>query len=200
MLLLGSWTQFQHTSWAWGVSRRSQDTGPSLGSSRYLRIQPQSDAVYPQASLDPQAEDGCCSTAFLPQLRRRGRLRLVPQVGGASGHLQPRMPLARPGCLLCLWPTVSKSEGPAESSSGFNNLLEWLTELREAFYLQRWVTKEREKKVKAKLLSRVRLFVTRGSSIRGIFQAGVLEWVAISFSILPATLGCQRLPARYKTL
>lgn len=60
------------------------------------------DAVYPQASLDPQAEDGCCSTAVLPQLRRRGRLHLLPQVGGASGHLQPRMPLARPGCLLCL--------------------------------------------------------------------------------------------------
>lgn len=52
------------------------------------------DAVYPQASLDPQAEDGCCSTAVLPQLRRRGRLRLLPQVGGASGHT------SSPGCHL----------------------------------------------------------------------------------------------------
>ena len=80
--------------------------------------------------------------------------------GGAGNHLQPRMPLVRPGCFLYLWPTVCKSEGPTDSSSGFNNLIKWLTELREAFYLQHWVTKEGEKKVKAKSLSRVRLFVT----------------------------------------
>ena len=46
------------------------------------------------------------------------------------------------------------------------------------------------KRKKVKSLSRVRLFVTPwtgvtggpGSSIHGIFQASVLEWVAISFS------------------
>ena len=43
-------------------------------------------------------------------------------------------------------------------------------------------------KVKVKLLSRIRLFVTPtdcslpGSSVHGIFQARILEWVAISFS------------------
>ena len=43
-------------------------------------------------------------------------------------------------------------------------------------------------KVKVKLLSRVRLFCDPmdcslpGSSVRGIFQERVLEWVAISFS------------------
>ena len=44
-------------------------------------------------------------------------------------------------------------------------------------------------KVKVKLLSRVQLFVTPwtdyslpGSSIHGIFQARILDWVAISFS------------------
>ena len=42
--------------------------------------------------------------------------------------------------------------------------------------------------VKVKSLSRVRLFVTPmdcslpGSSVHGIFQAIVLEWIAISFS------------------
>ena len=43
------------------------------------------------------------------------------------------------------------------------------------------------KRNEVKLLSRVRLFVTLwtvvpGSSVHGIFQAGVLEWVAIYFS------------------
>ena len=39
-------------------------------------------------------------------------------------------------------------------------------------------------KVKVSLFSRVRLFVRSlsGSSVHGIFQARVLEWVAISFS------------------
>ena len=49
---------------------------------------------------------------------------------------------------------------------------------------------ERERKEKkVKLLSRVRLFATPwtvaylpGSSVHGIFQARILEWVAISFS------------------
>ena len=47
----------------------------------------------------------------------------------------------------------------------------------------------KNKKVKVKLLSRVRLFATRGlycsppnSSVHGILQARILEWVAISFS------------------
>ena len=45
-------------------------------------------------------------------------------------------------------------------------------------------------KVKVKSLSRVRLLATpmdcslQGSSVRGIFQARVLEWVAIAFSAL----------------
>ena len=48
-----------------------------------------------------------------------------------------------------------------------------------------WITKSESE---VKLLSRVWLFVTPmdcslpGSSIHGIFQAVVLEWVAISFS------------------
>ena len=37
-------------------------------------------------------------------------------------------------------------------------------------------------KVKVKSLSRVWLFATPGFSVHGIFQARVLEWVAISFS------------------
>ena len=37
-------------------------------------------------------------------------------------------------------------------------------------------------KVKVKSLSRVRLFSLPGSSVHGIFQAIVLEWIAISFS------------------
>ena len=47
---------------------------------------------------------------------------------------------------------------------------------------------EKEKKVKVKFLSRVQLFATPmdwslpGSSVHGIFQARVLERVAISFS------------------
>ena len=53
--------------------------------------------------------------------------------------------------------------------------------LRSSSYKEKW-------KVKVKLVSRVWLFVTPidcslpGSSVRGIFQARVLEWVAISFS------------------
>ena len=45
-----------------------------------------------------------------------------------------------------------------------------------------------KKERKVKLLSRVQLFATPwtvalpGSSVRGIFQARILEWVAISFS------------------
>ena len=48
---------------------------------------------------------------------------------------------------------------------------------------------DKKKKVKVKLLSRVRLFATLwmvgsppGSSVHGILQARILEWVAISFS------------------
>ena len=49
-------------------------------------------------------------------------------------------------------------------------------------------------KVKVKLLSRIRLFVTPhcslpGSSIHGIFQARVLEWVAIADSNLAQASG-----------
>ena len=57
---------------AWGVSGRfSHYTRPFLGSSRYLRIQLQSDTVYLQVFLDPQAEEGSYTTAFLPQFRHR---------------------------------------------------------------------------------------------------------------------------------
>ena len=41
---------------------------------------------------------------------------------------------------------------------------------------------ESERKVKVKLLSLVQLCNPMGSSIHGIFQARVLEWVATSFS------------------
>ena len=39
-----------------------------------------------------------------------------------------------------------------------------------------------ERKVKVKSFSRVQLFVTPWIVAHGIFQARVLEWVAISFS------------------
>ena len=133
-----------------------------------------------------------CRCSWTPRLRmaptRRpsspssaigGRISLLVQIGGASSHVQPRRPLAHPDCLLCLWPTVYKSEGPTDSSSGFNNLLEWLTELRETFYLQHWGTKKREKKVKAKLLSRVWLFVTQDSSIMEFSRQGY--WSGLPF-------------------
>ena len=51
-----------------------------------------------------------------------------------------------------------------------------------------WMIFEKRKKVKGKSLSHVRLFATPmdcslpGSSIHGIFQARVLEWIAVSFS------------------
>ena len=96
----------------------------------------------PRQRMAPTRRPSCPSSAS------SGRISLLVQVGGASSHLQPRRPLARPDCLLCLWPTVYKSEGATDSSSGFNNLLEWLTELRETFYLQHWVTKKGKRKWK----------------------------------------------------
>ena len=41
------------------------------------------------------------------------------------------MPVASPGCHLCFWMTNYKWEGPMNPSSGWINLLEWLTDLIE---------------------------------------------------------------------
>ena len=68
----------------------------------------------------------------------------------------------------------------------FNIVLEILA---TAFREEREIKAIQIGKVKVKLLSRVRLFVTAwtdyglpGSSVHGIFQGRILEWVAISFS------------------
>ena len=182
MLLLGSSTQFEHTNWGLGsVGRLLTQHQAVLGQQQHiwefsfnqtlfsqscswtckLRMVPTRWPSSPWFSRWWQAQP---VTAGSVHPWRLGLLLEAQSVtgstGGAGNHLQPRMPLVRPGCFLYLWPTVCKSEGPTDSSSGFNNLIKWLTELREAFYLQHWVTKEGEKKVKAKSLSRVRLFVT----------------------------------------
>ena len=46
-----------------------------------------------------------------------------------------QMPVSSPGCYLCFWPTGSKFQVPTTPSLGSINLLEWVTELRETFYL-----------------------------------------------------------------
>ena len=45
------------------------------------------------------------------------------------------MPITSPGCHLYFWLPGSKSEVSKTPSLGLINLLEWLTELRETFYL-----------------------------------------------------------------
>ena len=69
---------------------------------------------------------------------------LSPQVKGLS----PRLPstslqklTAKLGCYLYFWPTGYKSEVPKTLILGVINLLEWLTEPRETFYLlDHWFT------------------------------------------------------------
>lgn len=45
------------------------------------------------------------------------------------------MPIASSGCYLYFWPTRYNSECPTNISLGLINLLEWLTEVRETYYL-----------------------------------------------------------------
>ena len=53
-------------------------------------------------------------------------------------------PAANPAYHLCLWPTSHGLEVPTAPSSGWINLLEWFTKLRETFYsLDYWfITKK----------------------------------------------------------
>ena len=45
------------------------------------------------------------------------------------------MPITRSDCCLCFWPTGYRFEVPMTPSLSSVNLLVWLTELRETFYL-----------------------------------------------------------------
>ena len=45
------------------------------------------------------------------------------------------MPISSPGCCWCFWPICYRSEVLKTSSLGLINLLQWLMELRETFYL-----------------------------------------------------------------
>ena len=67
----------------------------------------------------------------------------------------------------------------------YTHTVSWLTR-QKCIKIWTWNSSRRKWKVKVKSLSRVQFFVTLcslpGSSLHGIFQARILEWVAISFS------------------
>ena len=72
--------------------------GSSWTTAAYLRIQLQSDTVFPELFLDPQAEDGSYTMAFLPLVQ--------PLVAGSARHcrLSPSLEAQSiPGGLVCCW-------------------------------------------------------------------------------------------------
>ena len=87
--------------------------------------------------------------------------RLRPQSHNTSSHFrrQPRMQIVS----LCSWPTGYKSEFLTTSSLDLINLLEWLIELRETFYLlgYQFIIKGYNSGISSVLsLSRIQLFAT----------------------------------------
>ena len=93
--------------------RFSHYTRPFLGSSRYLRIQLQSDTVYLQVFLDPQAEDGSYTTAFLPQFRHRRQDQSV----SADWRCQQPCPAQEATCSQKSPDTPGSPEGNTEGPS-----------------------------------------------------------------------------------
>ena len=59
----------------------------------------------------------------------------IPIWGLGSPITPLQLPSASPGCNLCIWPTGFIVEVPMASSWVFTNLPEWLTGIRETFYL-----------------------------------------------------------------
>ena len=56
-------------------------------------------------------------------------------MGFVSPPTPIQLPFASPGCYLCIWPTGFIIEVPMASFWVFTNLPEWLTGIRETFYL-----------------------------------------------------------------
>ena len=92
--------------------------------------------------------------------------------------------------VLLRWPLRYLKFWVMKADNKFNSILYFLftNTQNDVFLKTQTFNIERERK-KVKSLSRVRLFATPrtdyslpGCSIRGIFQARILEWVAISFS------------------
>ena len=83
-----------------GECREASHTAPgsSWTTAAYLRIQLQSDTVFPELFLDLQAEDGSYTMAFLPLVQ--------PLVAGSACHcrLGPSLEAQSiPGGLVCCW-------------------------------------------------------------------------------------------------
>lgn len=55
-----------------------------------------------------------------------------------QGCTLTHMSVTGPGCCLCFWWIGYRSKFPLTLSLGLVNLLEWLTEVRETFYLIDW--------------------------------------------------------------
>ena len=100
----------------------------------------------------------------------------IPQVKDSV----PQKSTASPGCYLCFWFTGHKSEVFKTSSSGSVNLLEWLMELQKPVY---WLVHGCSVAQSClTLCDPMDYHSSPGASVHEIFQAGILEWVAIPYS------------------